>query len=62
MKINIKETLIRYKRVLQIARKPDKDELKETIRICGIGILIIGVIGFIFYIISVLITILTGGV
>jgi protein translocase SEC61 complex gamma subunit len=62
MRINIKETLIRYKRVLQIARKPDKDELKETIRICGIGILIIGVIGFIFYIISVLITILTGGV
>ena len=61
MKINIKETLIRYKRVLQIARKPDKDELKETIRICGIGVLIIGVIGFIFYIISVLITILTGG-
>jgi len=62
MKINIKETLIRYKRVLQIARKPDKDELKETIRICGIGVLIIGVIGFIFYIVSVLITILTGGV
>jgi len=61
MKINIKEKLIRYKRVLQIARKPDKDELKETIRICGIGILIIGIIGFIFYIISVLITILTGG-
>ena len=61
MRINIKETLIRYKRVLQIARKPDKDELKETIRICGIGVLIIGVIGFIFYIISVLITILTGG-
>jgi len=61
MRINIKETLIRYKRVLQIARKPDKDELKETIRICGIGILIIGVIGFIFYIVSVLITILTGG-
>jgi len=61
MRINIKETLIRYKRVLQIARKPDKDELKETIRICGIGVLIIGVIGFIFYIVSVLITILTGG-
>ena len=62
MKINIKETLIRYKRVLQISRKPDKDELKETIRICGIGMLIIGIIGFIFYIVSVLITILTGGV
>jgi len=62
MKMNIKETLIKYKRVLQIARKPDKDELKETIRICGIGILIIGIIGFIFYIVSVFITILTGGI
>jgi protein translocase SEC61 complex gamma subunit len=37
-----------------IARKPDKDELKETAKVCGIGILIIGLIGFIFYIISVL--------
>jgi protein transport protein SEC61 subunit gamma-like protein len=53
MKINIRETLTRYKRVLMIARKPDKDELKETARVCGIGILLIGLIGFIFYIISV---------
>ena len=54
MKIDIKETLKRYKRVLMIARKPDSKELKETSKICGIGILLIGFIGFIFYIISVL--------
>jgi len=54
MRINIRETLKRYKRVLMIARKPDAKELKETSRICGIGILLIGLIGFIFYIISVL--------
>ena len=54
MKINIRETLTRYKRVLMVARKPDTKELKETARICGIGILLIGFIGFIFYIISVL--------
>jgi len=54
MKINIRETLTRYKRVLMVARKPDAAELKETARICGIGILLIGFIGFIFYIISVL--------
>jgi protein translocase SEC61 complex gamma subunit len=53
MNINIKGTLTRYKRVLMIARKPDKDELKETARICGIGSIVIGIIGFIFYIISV---------
>jgi protein translocase SEC61 complex gamma subunit len=54
MKINIRETLTRYKRVLLVARKPDADELKETARICGIGFIIMGIIGFIFYVISVL--------
>jgi protein translocase SEC61 complex gamma subunit len=54
MRINIRETLIKYKRVLMVARKPDKDELKETARICGIGSILIGIIGFVFYIISVI--------
>jgi protein translocase SEC61 complex gamma subunit len=54
MKINIRETLTRYKRVLLVARKPDVEELKETARICGIGFIIMGIIGFIFYVISVL--------
>ena len=54
MRINIRETLGRYKRVLMVARKPDAKELKDTARICGIGLLLIGFIGFIFYIISVL--------
>lgn len=52
--MNIKETLKKYKRVILIARKPDSKELKETVRICGLGFLIIGLMGFIFYIISVL--------
>ena len=53
MKIKIRETLSRYKRVLILARKPDKKELKETARICGIGFMIMGLIGFILYLISV---------
>jgi len=53
MNLNIRETLTKYKRVLLIARKPDTDELKETARICGIGSILIGIIGFIFYLISV---------
>jgi protein translocase SEC61 complex gamma subunit len=61
MKINIRETLTKYKRILIIARKPDKEELKDTARVCGIGFLLIGVVGFIFYLVSVLITILIGG-
>jgi protein translocase SEC61 complex gamma subunit len=54
MNLNIKETLTRYKRVLLVARKPDAEELKETARICGIGFIIMGIIGFMFYVISVL--------
>lgn len=41
-----------YLRVLKIAKKPDKDELKSTLRIVMIGVGIIGLIGFIFYIIA----------
>ena len=51
--INIRETLKRYRRVLQVAKKPTMMELKRTTRICGIGFIIIGVIGFLFYLISV---------
>ena len=53
MKINIKETLTKYKRILILARKPDKKELKDTARICGIGFIIMGLIGFVLYLISV---------
>lgn len=60
MKINfpkiskIKDFLIQCKRTLKIARKPKKEELKKTARICGIGIIIVGIIGFVFYLISTL--------
>jgi len=50
----IKEFLIQCKRTLKIARKPTKDELKKTFRICGIGFIIIGIIGFVFYLLSML--------
>jgi protein translocase SEC61 complex gamma subunit len=54
MKLNIGERLSRYRRVLILARKPDKKELKETARICGMGFMLMGLIGFIIYLISVL--------
>jgi len=43
---SIKDTLRRYRRVMQIARKPSKDEYLGTSKICAIGIAIIGLIGF----------------
>jgi len=54
MKINIRGTLGKYKRVLILARKPDSKELKDTARICAVGVFIIGIMGFVFYVISVL--------
>jgi protein translocase SEC61 complex gamma subunit len=54
MKFNLLEKLRNYKRTLNIVKKPDKEELLFVLRITGIGMTIIGLISFIFYLISVL--------
>ncbi len=38
------------RRVLLVSSKPDKEEFKQTAKITGIGILIIGIIGFLIFI------------
>lgn len=53
--MKIKERLENYKRVLKIATKPSKEEFLSTVRICTIGILVIGLIGFLIYLIAVLV-------
>jgi protein translocase SEC61 complex gamma subunit len=50
----VKEMLASYKRVLIVARKPDKEELIRTAKICLIGMGLIGLIGFIIYAFSIL--------
>lgn len=49
----IKATLRRYIRVLQVARKPSKTEFLSSGKICAIGIFIIGVIGFIMFLVFI---------
>ncbi len=39
-------------RVLQVAKRPDRDEYYNVSRITGLGIVVIGVIGFIISIIA----------
>ncbi|MEE1117413.1 protein translocase SEC61 complex subunit gamma [Methanosphaera sp.] len=39
-------------RVLRVAKKPDTDEYKTVAKVTGIGIIIIGVIGFIIALLS----------
>ena len=46
MKIDIKAKLLEWKRILQIARKPDKYEFMSSSKICISGIAVIGVVGF----------------
>jgi len=53
--INIKETIKKHVNVLKVARKPTAKEVKEILRIVGIGFLVIGAIGFVFYMVSVLV-------
>jgi len=43
----LKSFVIECKRVWQVTRKPSKEELKVIVKVTGLGILIIGLIGFI---------------
>ena len=44
----------KYGRVLKMARKPTTEEYEKTCKITGLGILVIGAIGFVVYITRVL--------
>ena len=43
----IMHTLREYRRVILVSKKPDIDELSKISKVAGIGILIIGFLGFI---------------
>jgi len=51
----LKRFLIECKRVLKITKKPDSTEFKTIVKISGIGLLAIGLIGFILHFIKELI-------
>jgi protein translocase SEC61 complex gamma subunit len=51
---NIRETLRNYRRVMIVATKPTLPEFKESLKVCIVGLGIIGTIGFIIYLISIL--------
>ncbi len=40
----------KYGRVLKMARKPTSEEYEKTAKITGLGILLIGALGFVIYI------------
>ena len=52
----IKDKFKQYRRVLSVAHKPDKDELVSSMKITGAGILFLGAVGFVIFLIYVAIT------
>jgi protein transport protein SEC61 subunit gamma-like protein len=44
-----KERLLQYKRTVEVSRKPDRMEFNSSAKITGIGLLLIGAIGFIIF-------------
>lgn len=44
--------IIESKRVFQVTKKPSLDEFKVIVKVSGIGILVIGILGFIITIFS----------
>jgi protein transport protein SEC61 subunit gamma-like protein len=57
MPTNIPLNLSEYIRVLKLTRKPTREEFKVIAKVAGAGILLIGLIGFIIYL---LITVIPG--
>ena len=45
----LKGKLSQYKRVVSIARKPEREEFMSSVKITGSGIILIGMIGFIIF-------------
>jgi protein transport protein SEC61 subunit gamma-like protein len=54
MNFNIREMLRNWKRVLKISKKPTFEDWKYTVRICAIGLVLVGVVGFVIYVLSIL--------
>ena len=47
----IAKAISETRRILRLTRKPKRSEFNETVKVCGIGIVIIGSIGFIIFLI-----------
>jgi len=46
----MKERFQQYRRTIEIARKPDREEWLNTAKVTGVGIILLGVIGFVIFI------------
>ncbi len=49
MRIDIRSKISEWKRVMHVARKPTRDEVLSSSKICMLGIALIGAIGFVIF-------------
>jgi len=54
--LKIKEKISQYKRVINVSRKPSKEEFFSSAKVTGTGIALIGAIGFIIFLMYYLVT------
>lgn len=54
----LKNIISNYKRVIDVAKKPEKEEFVSSTKITGTGIALIGAIGFIIFLLYFLIRLL----
>lgn len=47
--VRLKNKLTGYKRVVDVARKPTREEFSSSMKITGSGIILIGAIGFVIF-------------
>ncbi len=47
---DIKNKLGQYHRVISVSKKPDREEFWSAAKVCGAGIAIVGLIGFVVYV------------
>ncbi len=52
--VSLREKVREWRRILQVARKPTKDEFVLSLKICAVGIVLIGLIGFVIFITFIL--------
>lgn len=52
----LKVRLESYKRVINVSRKPDRAEFLSSLKITGSGIVLVGLIGFVIFLVYFLVT------
>ncbi len=53
MGLDMRSKLRNYRRILQIARKPGREEFTTSTKITSLGLVIIGLIGFLVFLLFV---------